>query len=94
MNSVPKVLQAAGCDPAAIAMALSVMLATVIVASPAPAAPSGRINHTGGRWDWLGGNQFLQKRNDLATPSGRCGAMTWIAHGQLYVPTELQVILR
>ena len=76
------------------AMALSVVLATVILASPAPAAPPGRMNHTGGRWDWLGGSQYLQKRNDLATPAGRCGAMTWIAHGQLYVPTLSDSVLQ
>eukprot|EP01052_Picozoa_sp_SAG31_P029154 SAG31_NODE_2876_length_4970_cov_2.820776_1_plen_211_part_00 len=38
-----------------------------------------------GRWEWLGGPQYLQKQNDLGTPSGRCGAMTWTAHGQLYL---------
>ena len=40
-------------------------------------------NH--GRWAWLGGSSYLQTRNDLASPSGRCGAMSWSADGLLYL---------
>lgn len=38
-------------------------------------------SHTG--WEWLGGSQYLQTRNDLARPSGRCGAMSWNVDGNL-----------
>ena len=34
-----------------------------------------------GRWAWLGGFPYLQTRNDLESPSGRCGAMSWSADG-------------
>ena len=34
-------------------------------------------SEAGRRWEWMGGSARLQTRNDLPSPSGRCGTMTW-----------------
>lgn len=34
---------------------------------------------------WMGGASTLQKLNNLSSPSGRCGAMTWNSNDLLWV---------